>query len=119
MTASKKTTIYKAINATAITTIIMIILVIYGNLYGEQKTQAKELSSVKEDVIVLKQTPVISQIVNNTALIQTQRKQIDINTKTLAILEIQYKNIEDKLDMIYTIVQDNNNKLDRHIEKEK
>jgi hypothetical protein len=116
MTVSKKGAIYKFINITAITTVVMMIITIYGYLYSKQNSLQAELYSVKDDVTILKQTPIINQIINNTELIKAQRKQIDINTKTLAVLDSQYKDINAKLDLIYSMVCDNNNKLYQHIE---
>jgi hypothetical protein len=110
--------VYKTINVTAVTSVIMIVLAVYGYLYGEQRGLATEVYKVREDVMLLKQTPVVAQLVVNTKLIEQQRKQIEINTKTLAVLDIQYHNIEKKLDQIYSMVKDNNDKIDRHIESE-
>jgi len=118
MKQSTKNIVYKTINVTAVTSVIMILLSIYGYLYGEQRSLATEVSKVKEDVTLLKQTPIIAQLNANTKLIEQQRKQIEINTRTLAVLDVQYCNIEKKLDQIYSMVKDSNDKIDRHIESE-
>lgn len=119
MTSSKKQVIFKAINVTAITTVIMLIIVICGYFKSEQTIQAQELSKVKEDVIILTQLPTLATIQNINELVKSQRKQIDINTKTLAVMDAQYKAINAKLDMIYDLVRDNNVRLYEHVEKGK
>lgn len=119
MNQSKKQILYKAVNITAVSTVITLLLFVINSLYARQDSQLNELMKVKEDIIILKQLPIIGTISNNTELVRAQSKQIDINTKTIAVLEVQCKTMDKKLDLIYGIVKDNNDKLFKHVEEEK
>jgi hypothetical protein len=119
MTTLKKNIIHKAINAGAISLLVTVILFIYGYMVTEQKSQAKELVAVREEVIILKQSPVLTTILTQSDLIKAQRKQIDINTTTLAVLKADITAMNAKLDVIYDIVRDNNYFLTQRINDSK
>ncbi len=130
MSTLTKQKLVKTVNFSLVAIIITGLITVYGYVYNEQKAQAKELNEVKEEIIVLKQTPIVAQVLSQSELIKGQRKQIDINTKTLVVLETQYRGINEKLDiqykaldaklqLVYDLVRDNNNVLYQHIEKSK
>lgn len=128
MTTSTKQKLTKSVNFALVAIIITGLVTVYGYVYNEQRSQAKELGDVKEEIIVLKQTS--AQVLSQSELIKGQRKQIDINTKSLAVLETEYKGINNKLDfqykaldskltLIYDLVRDNNYAIYQHMEKSK
>jgi hypothetical protein len=130
MTASIKQKVYKCINVGVVLAFLALLGTTYGYFYTEQKTQAKDIVTVREEVVILKQSPLATYVVSNDRLLEIQRMQIDINTRHLAVLDVQYKGLNEKMDiqykaidnkltMIQDLVRDNNVAIYERKNKEK
>jgi hypothetical protein len=99
------------INLTLLVIVVTLLVTIYGYFKASQDSQAQEITALRIDVTELQSKPVI----DSTKEIKEIASCMNLNTKSIAVLQANQAAMNAKLDLIVQQNRDLNRKIDIYI----